>query len=92
MPAEVVRRHVILTGRVQGVFFRDSVRRRAVTRGVAGWVRNRFDGSIEAVFEGPETDVIEMVVYCRQGPPDADVETMSNTQEEPEGLSGFMVR
>ncbi|HEY2436218.1 MAG TPA: acylphosphatase, partial [Solirubrobacteraceae bacterium] len=79
---------MVVTGRVQGVFFRDSLRRRAETRGVAGWVRNRFDGSIEAVFEGPETEVIEMLVYSRQGPPQARVETMATSGEEPEGLSG----
>ena len=92
MAADLVRRHVILTGRVQGVFFRDSLRRRAQTRGVAGWARNRPDGSIEAVFEGPETEVIGMLVYSREGPPQAHVETMTSSSEEPEGLSGFSVR
>jgi acylphosphatase len=77
---------------VQGVFFRDSLRRRAETRGIAGWARNRPDGSIEAVFEGPETAVIEMLTYSREGPRHAWVETMATSGEEPEGLSGFEIR
>jgi acylphosphatase len=92
MAADRVRQHVVLTGRVQGVFFRDSLRRRADTRGVSGWARNRPDGSIEAVFEGPETEVVGMVSYCREGPRDAHVETMDATSEEPEGLHGFAIR
>ena len=92
MASDVVREHVILTGRVQGVFFRDSLRRHAQTHGVAGWARNRPGGTIEAVFEGPETAVIEMLVFCREGPPDAQVETMATSKEEPEGLSGFAIR
>jgi acylphosphatase len=92
MAADLVRKHVVLTGRVQGVFFRDSLRRRAQTRGVSGWARNRPDATIEAVFEGPETDVVEMLAYCREGPRHAHVETMSTMQEEPEGLSEFEIR
>jgi acylphosphatase len=88
----LVRKRVVITGRVQGVFFRDSLRRRAETRGVAGWVRNRSDGAIEAVFEGPETDVTEMLVYSREGPPHAHVETMATSGEEPEGLTWFEIR
>jgi acylphosphatase len=87
----VVRRHVVVTGRVQGVFCRDSLRRRAQTRGVAGWACNRADGAVEAVFEGPETSVIDMVGYCREGPPGAEVRTMAATPEPPEGLSGFEI-
>ncbi len=90
--SELVRQHVIVTGRVQGVFFRDSLRRHAETRGVAGWASNRADGAVEAVFEGPETDVTDMVAYCREGPRQAHVDTMTNTPESPEGLSGFDVR
>jgi acylphosphatase len=92
MAADLVRKRVVLTGRVQGVFFRDSLRRRAETHGIAGWARNRFDGSIEAVFEGPEPGVIEMLAYSRHGPRGAHVETMTSSQEDPEGLSGFEVR
>jgi acylphosphatase len=83
---------VIVTGRVQGVFFRDSLRRRAQSRGVAGWAVNRPDGAVEAVFEGPETAVIEMLVFCREGPPQADVKSMATNPEPPEGLRGFQIR
>jgi acylphosphatase len=92
MEAGLVRRHVFVTGRVQGVFFRDSVQRLAEARGVAGWARNRADGAVEAVFEGPYPSVIELVAYCRHGPPRAHVETMTQTEEPPEGLTGFSVR
>src|SRR5258708_20435354 len=91
MPLSLVRRHVIVTGRVQGVWFRDSVRAVASEHGVAGWVRNRSDGSVEAVFEGAEPDVIELLVFCREGPPRAHVLTMSVGEESPEGLQGFEV-
>ena len=87
-----VRRRVRASGRVQGVFFRDSVRSRASSRGVAGWVRNCSDGSVEAVFEGPEDAVSAMVEYCRGGPGSASVEQLDVESEEPEGLSGFDVR
>jgi acylphosphatase len=87
-----VRRHVVVTGRVQGVFFRDSLRQLAEARGVAGWASNRADGAVEAVFEGPYDHVIELVAYCRHGPPRAHVESMTQTPEQPEGLTGFNVR
>lgn len=79
-------------GSVQGVFFRDSTRRAADQRGVAGWVANRSDGTVEAVFEGPADAVGSMVDYCRQGPGRADVERVEESEEEPEGLTGFDVR
>lgn len=79
-------------GRVQGVFFRDTVRREGVQRGVAGWVRNRWDGAVEAVFEGPPADVARMVELCRTGPRAARVERVEEVEEEPEGLAGFEVR
>jgi acylphosphatase len=86
------RRRVRAHGRVQGVFFRDSVRREAARRGVAGWVRNCFDGTVEAVFEGPPGAVAAMVDYCRAGPGHADVAQLDEEPEAPEGLSGFQVR
>jgi acylphosphatase len=92
MAADLVRRHVVVTGRVQGVFFRDSVRRLADARGVAGWARNRADGAVEAVFEGPYPSVLELVAFCQHGPPGAHVETVTQTEEPPEGLSGFRIR
>jgi acylphosphatase len=79
-------------GRVQGVFFRDSVRREAARRGVAGWVRNCFDGTVEAVFEGSPDAVAAMVDYCRAGPGHAVVERLDEDVEAAEGLRGFQVR
>lgn len=91
--AEKTRRRVIVRGEVQGVFFRDSTRKEAESRGVAGWVRNRDDGSVEAVFEGPEDAVEAMVDWCRSGPSRADVEDMDVSLEgDPDGLEGFEVR
>ena len=79
-------RRVIVHGEVQGVFFRDSVSREAQSRGVTGWVRNRSDGTVEAVFDGDRAD--ELVEYCRTGPPDASVTDVevSESEETPEGF------
>ena len=79
-------------GEVQGVFFRDSTREEARRRGVAGWVTNRSDGSVEAVFEGDPEAVAAMVAFCREGPSRADVSRVDEESEEPEGLDGFDVR
>jgi acylphosphatase len=88
----LVRRRVVVRGNVQGVFFRDSTRRQALDRGVAGWVRNRDDGSVEAVFEGPAEAVEELVEWCRTGPSRAQVEDMDvSLEREPDGLDGFQV-
>ena len=76
---------------VQGVFFRETTRRKAESRGVAGWVSNRSDGAVEAVFEGSDEDVEAMVAFCRQGPRGAGVEDVEVTDEEPEDLRGFDV-
>ncbi|HEY6653131.1 MAG TPA: acylphosphatase [Solirubrobacterales bacterium] len=88
----MIRRRVVVSGRVQGVFFRDSVRRRAEAAGIAGWVRNTREGTVEAVFEGDPQAVDELVGFCRHGPSRADVAYVEVTDEEPEGLSGFDVR
>ena len=88
----MIRRRVVVHGRVQGVFFRDSTRRQAEKARVAGWVRNRGDGTVEAVFEGEEDAVARIVDWVREGPGHADVERVEVTEEEPEGLSGFQVR
>jgi acylphosphatase len=88
----VIRRHVVVHGRVQGVFFRDSTRQRARQHGVAGWVRNNWDGTVEAVFEGEPEAVERLVEFCRRGPRGAEVERVGVADEEPEGLSGFDVR
>jgi acylphosphatase len=87
-----VRRRVVVHGNVQGVFFRDSTEKEAGARGVAGWVRNRDDGTVEAVFEGDEDAVETMVSWCSTGPSRADVEDVEASEEEPEGLDGFSVR
>jgi acylphosphatase len=92
MPPEVVRRRVILTGHVQGVFFRASVKEAAENEGVAGWAANREDGSVEAVLEGPRPAVESVVGYCRIGPVNARVDSAEIAEEDPEGLSGFETR
>jgi acylphosphatase len=86
-----VRKRVRAHGRVQGVFFRDSVRRAASSRGVAGWAANRPDGTVEAVFEGEADAVERMVALCREGPGRASVSRLDVEEEEPEGLRGFDV-
>lgn len=87
----MVRKRVIVHGRVQGVFFRDTTRRTAESRGVAGWVRNNPDGSVEAVFEGSEDAVDAMVLFAREGPRGAAVEHVEVRNEEPEDLNGFRI-
>ena len=86
-----MRKRVKAHGNVQGVFFRDTARRRAREVGVAGWVRNCSDGSVEAVFEGDEEAVGRMVQFMHEGPRGADVERVDEVDEEPEGLGGFEV-
>ncbi len=90
--AQVVRRRVLVSGRVQGVFFRDSCRRKAEELAVSGWVRNRSDGTVEAVFEGDPGAVAAMVGWCRAGPPRARVDSVEVSDEEPLGETGFRVR
>ena len=87
-----VRRRVVVHGRVQGVFFRDTVRRQARELRVAGWVRNRPDGAVEAVFEGDRVSVEEMVALCREGPSQADVRAVECFDEPVEGVGGFTIR
>ena len=82
----------MVSGRVQGVFFRDTTRRRAEAAGVAGWVSNRRDGAVEAVFEGERDAVEDLVEFCRRGPRGAEVASVEVSEEEPEGLSDFEVR
>jgi acylphosphatase len=89
---ERVRKRVVVKGDVQGVFFRDTTRSESQTHEVAGWVTNRPDGSVEAVFEGDPDAVEAMIDFARTGPRAADVEDIEVTDEEPEGLSGFKVR
>ncbi len=77
-----VRVNLIIKGRVQGVWFRESTRREAVELGVVGWVRNRPDRAVEVVAEGPEAQVKELVAWCNQGPPVARVDGVHETWEE----------
>ena len=81
----------MVEGFVQGVGFRFAVERAAQSHGVAGWVRNRSDGRVEAVFEGERADVEALVDFCRRGPRGADVERVDVTAESAEGLAGFRV-
>jgi acylphosphatase len=78
-PVRIVR-HVMFRGRVQGVGFRAFVEDMALLRGIAGWVRNRRDGAVEAVFAGPREVVADMIAACRKGPPSAHVETVEETE------------
>ncbi len=86
------RAHVFVSGRVQGVSFRDTTRSQAEQIGLSGWVRNTQDGRVEAVFEGEPNTVRQMIDWCESGPSSADVEDVSVENEQPEGLSGFEVR
>ncbi len=88
----MIRRRVVVTGRVQGVFFRETTRRTADAADVAGWVSNRDDGAVEAVFEGEPAAVEQLIEYVRRGPSGAEVESVEVAEEDPEGLSGFEVR
>ena len=87
-----MRRHITIKGEVQGVYFRESTRRKATEAGVAGWVANRSDGSVEAVFEGPPEAVDQLVEFCSDGPTAASVEDADVQEEQPEGITGFDVR
>jgi acylphosphatase len=87
-----VRKRVLVRGRVQGVFFRDSVRERARAHGVSGWVCNRSDGAVEAVLEGPPEAVDRVVRFCETGPSEARVEGTAVNEEEPDGVRGFEIR
>ncbi|HIE13136.1 MAG TPA: acylphosphatase [Desulfotomaculum sp.] len=88
-----VRAHVIVKGRVQGVYFRDSTREEAFAAGVNGWVRNLPDGSVEAVFEGKREAVERLISWCKKGPPAARVtEVTVNWEDRWENLGGFSIR
>jgi acylphosphatase len=88
-----VSAHVIVSGRVQGVFFREETRRAAERLGVTGWVRNRTDGTVEAVFQGSEAAVNEAIAWCRQGSPMSKVADVKVTwQDGSDVASGFVIR
>jgi acylphosphatase len=87
----VIRRRVVVWGRVQGVFFRDSCRHEASRHGVTGWVCNRADGAVEAAFEGAPDGVDALCAWCESGPPHASVARVEVTEEPPRGESGFRI-
>lgn len=84
--------HCIISGRVQGVWYRDWTVNAALMRDLTGWVCNRRDGSVEAVFHGPEKDVSQMIEACRSGPPQAQVESIKQTAIAPYTDCGFNKR
>ena len=88
----MIRRRVVVRGRVQGVFFRDTCRREARSRGVSGWAANRADGSVEVVLEGEADAVDQMLAWCRTGPEEASVASVEVEVEQPQQESGFRVR
>ena len=88
---ETFRVRVVVTGRVQGVWFRDSCREQARALRVGGWVRNRADGAVEAEFEGPRAAVDRMVAWCHDGPPRARVDTVGVAEVDPVGDTRFRV-
>jgi acylphosphatase len=92
VPSLNVRKRVLISGRVQGVWFRESCREQAVALGVTGWVRNRSDGQVEAVLEGPGAAVDRVVEWCHEGPSRARVDRVEVQVEDPIGESGFHVR
>ncbi len=91
MGDRIVRQRVVVTGRVQGVWFRVNTERIARSFGLSGWVRNRSDGSVEAVFEGSPEAVKAAARWCERGPERAHVERVELFDEPPEGLPGFMI-
>ena len=88
----MIRYRVLVSGGVQGVFFRDTCRRLAQQYGVTGWVRNLPDGRVEAVFEGPAEDVGRLVDWAHHGPRHAVVDHVAVHAEPPEGLDTFRIR
>jgi acylphosphatase len=88
----VQRRRVVVSGLVQDVWYRDSCRSEALARGVAGWVQNRSDGKVEAVFEGTPAAVEQMIAWCRVGPPRAQVDDVEVSGEPVRGETGFVIR
>ena len=87
-----MRSRVVVSGLVQGVFFRDTVRNAAEREGLGGWVRNKPDGTLEAVLEGDAEPVERVVALCREGPPAAEVRKVEVFDEPEEGLESFRIR
>jgi len=87
-----IRKRLLVQGRVQGVFFRDSLRELARSESVAGWARNRSDGTVEVVLEGSDEAVARVIEFCERGPEQARVHGVEIDAEEPDGLTGFEIR
>lgn len=81
----MIRKHCFFSGKVQGVFFRANTRDKAQEKGVKGWVKNLRDGRVEAVFEGPEKKVDEVIEFCKENQPHARVDDVDIEEEEPTG-------
>lgn len=92
IPQPVITRQLLIHGRVQGVYYRASMAAQAARLGVVGWVRNRRDGSVEAVLHGPADAVAQLIDWARRGPSAARVESVQVTTAAPEPLSGFEQR
>lgn len=92
MDSDRIRVRAIVSGRVQGVWFRQSTAEAVTGTGVAGWVRNLDDGRVEALFEGPELTVSRALDYVSHGPESARVDSVETVRERPEGLTGFAIR
>jgi len=89
----MIRKHCLFSGKVQGVFFRANTRDKAKEKGVKGWVKNLRDGRVEAVFEGPEGKVNEVIEFCKKNQPHARVEDVEIEEEEPTGeFDSFRVK
>lgn len=89
--SKLIRAHVLISGRVQGVGYRYATVDTASQLGLSGWVRNLPDGRVEAIFEGAREIVEEMIRWCHAGPPAAVVQDVAVEYEQPEGLRGFEV-
>lgn len=89
---ELVRAHVLVSGRVQGVYFRAATRQRAESLGLSGWVRNLPDGRVEAAFQGPAAEVGRALAWVREGPPGASVTAAEVEWETPQAEAGFALR
>lgn len=93
MSSQHIRAHVIVYGRVQGVYFRYETQNAAIQRDVSGWVRNLPDGTVEALFEGDEANVRSLLEWCRKGPPVARVDKLDVTWLSAEGdFHSFEIR
>ena len=85
--------HVVISGRVQGVWFRATTKQKAEQLGLTGWVRNTYDGNVEAVFEGDENSVKEMLEWCHKGPPLSKVVNVEVKNQKPtNGFDGFSIK